>query len=111
MFVCATSGDEEEVDINDSQSPTTIPQSYEEIYKISLRNRQRNKDKKRNREGQDQSDPANAESDANFPIASFTGIPSSDSGTLSDGGGGGRSLISCALFSCYNSADHSYDTQ
>jgi hypothetical protein len=28
-------------------SPSTIPQSYEDIYKISLRNRQKNKDKKK----------------------------------------------------------------
>ena len=75
---------------NESQSPTTIPQSYEEIYKISLRNRQRNKDKKRNRDGHADQD---GESDLNFPIASFTGVPTSDSGTLSDAGSGGARFV------------------
>lgn len=92
--------DDEELEVIDSRrglgqvsshslSPATIPQSYEEIYKISLRNRQRNKDKKRNREGQ--VDPSSGDTFGDgdsFPIASF-------GGSHTDGRLGCSALHSC----------------
>ena len=54
---------------DDSNDLSVIPQSYEEIYKISLRNRQKNKDKKRFRDGE-----AGAE-DNNNEVTSSKEIP------------------------------------